>query len=76
MDVGQISPVFLSPFGFHLIKLTDRKPAAARPFEEVRAEVEQRFRDSARDQRTKSLIEQLKKTAIIEDIEEASASVR
>src|SRR4029077_19514043 len=31
MDVYEISPVFLSPFGFHLIKLTERKPSVPRP---------------------------------------------
>ena len=29
MNVGEISPVFASPFGFHLVKVTERKPADA-----------------------------------------------
>jgi len=73
MEVDEISPVFLSPFGFHLIKLTDRKPSVARPFDEVREEVEQQLRNDLRDQRTKALIEELKKTAVVEDVTEEVA---
>ena len=73
LDVGEISPVFISPFGFHLMKVTERKPSVAKPFEEVRGEVEKRFAEQLRDQRTKALIEELKKTAVVEDVEEIGA---
>ena len=73
MEVDEISPVFLSPFGFHLIKLTDRKPSAARPFDEVRSEVEQQLRTDLRDKRTKALIEELKKSAVVEEVAEEVA---
>ncbi|MDY0046307.1 MAG: peptidyl-prolyl cis-trans isomerase [Thauera propionica] len=36
---GQVSGVVRTRFGFHLIKLLERKPASYRPFEEVRQEV-------------------------------------
>jgi len=73
LNVGEISPVFLSPFGFHLITVTDRKPSVPKPFEEVRAEVEQRYRDEIRDKRTKALVEELKKTATVEEAEDVPA---
>jgi parvulin-like peptidyl-prolyl isomerase len=73
LNVGEISPVFLSPFGFHLITVTERKPAMPKPFEDVRAEVEQRYRDEIRDQRTKTLVEELKKSATVEEAEDAPA---
>ena len=40
---GQMSEVFESPFGFHIIQLTDRKPAGTKMFSEVK---EQLMRES------------------------------
>jgi hypothetical protein len=69
MRVGEISPVFSSSVGVHIVKLTDVKPAAPRPFEEVREEarrgvVEQRKRDRAQE-----LVKRLRGTAVIEEVE-------
>jgi peptidyl-prolyl cis-trans isomerase C len=33
---GEVSDVFESPFGFHIIKLIDKKPAGVKPFAEVK----------------------------------------
>lgn len=69
MEVGEVSPVFTSSYGFHLIKLTDRKPSVPRPFEEVRGEVEQRWRDDRRADKARQLVERLKAGATIEEID-------
>lgn len=37
---GEISNVVESDFGFHIIKLTEVKPAEVKPFEQVRADIE------------------------------------
>jgi peptidyl-prolyl cis-trans isomerase D len=36
---GEISPVVRTQFGYHIVKLEDRKAAGVRPFEEVRGEI-------------------------------------
>jgi peptidyl-prolyl cis-trans isomerase D len=40
---GQISDVVKSPFGFHIIKVTDRKPETKRTLDEVRGEITERL---------------------------------
>ena len=76
MEVGEISPVFASTFGFHLIKVTDRKPATPKPFDEVRDEVRRQFVEGQRQDRAKKLVEELKAVAKVEDVEqEAEAAM-
>lgn len=75
MDVGEISPIFTSPFGFHLIKLTDRKPAAPRPFEEVRDLAREGCIEQHRQERARNLVDELKTRAVIEEVEETEAEM-
>jgi peptidyl-prolyl cis-trans isomerase D len=39
LEVGQLSDLVRSPFGYHVIKLTDKKPGAVRSIDEVRAQI-------------------------------------
>jgi peptidyl-prolyl cis-trans isomerase D len=41
---GEISNVVESDFGFHIIRLTEIKPAQIKPFEEVRGEIESEYK--------------------------------
>lgn len=78
LDVGEISPVFATQYGLHLIVVTERKPAEPKPFDEVREEVRQHWRGQKRDARTRELVEKLKTTAKVEEIDpevEAAAAM-
>ena len=39
LQPGELSPVFRSDFGFHLLRVEERKPAQLRSFDEVKAEL-------------------------------------
>ena len=67
MQVGEISPVFASPFGVHLVKLTERKPAAPKPFDEVHDQVREHVLADRQQDATRKLVEQLQAKAVIED---------
>lgn len=73
MEVGELSPVFVSPFGFHLVKLTERKPAVPRPLEEIREAVREHLLQDRQQERTRQLVQELQARAVIED--EAPAAV-
>ena len=48
LKVGQTSPVYATALGWHIIRLTDRKPATVPPFEAVRPEIEALLRTQKR----------------------------
>jgi len=78
MDVGEISPIFTTQYGMHVITVTERKPSVPKPFGDVREEVRQHWREQQRNQKTRELVEVLKKTATIEEIDpelEAAAAM-
>jgi peptidyl-prolyl cis-trans isomerase C len=66
-EFGEVSPIFLSAYGYHIIKVTDRKPSVPKPFEEVQEEVRNLMLSEQRADATRKLVEELKKTATIEE---------
>jgi len=47
---GQLSSVVETQFGYHVLKLVERKPAGVRPFDEVRADLIKEIRESVMQQ--------------------------
>lgn len=68
MNEGELSPVFTSSVGFHILKVTGRKPAQAKPFEEVREQVQELWIAERRQERVKELVRQLQASAKVEEL--------
>lgn len=58
LKVGETTEIVETDFGFHIIRLTEIKPAQAKPFEEVRGEIENELRTQQAQKRFAEASEQ------------------
>ncbi len=70
LDEGEISPVFASHWGFHLARITGRRPPSPRPFEEVADEIRERISQEHRQEATRALVATLRQSAEIAGTED------
>ncbi len=65
LEPGEMSDVVKTRFGYHLIKLEDRKPEGVLPFEDVQQAVQQHLGREAVKEAVKSYVQQLREDAVI-----------
>jgi len=68
MRAGETSPVFSSSVGVHIVRLTEIKRAAARPFELARDEARRQVMEQRKRERAAELVKRLEKSAVIEEV--------
>ena len=65
MKAGEVSDIFRTGHGFHILKVTDKKPAGASPFEAEKEKIKDFLIQKKVSQATRDYIEALKKQAKI-----------
>ncbi|MCD6303885.1 MAG: peptidylprolyl isomerase [Planctomycetes bacterium] len=68
MQVGQVSDVFETQFGYHLVKLYEHRAARTAPFEQVRDDIAKELMDRRRQEAVETFLDTLRKEATIEEI--------
>jgi peptidyl-prolyl cis-trans isomerase C len=63
---GQLSEVVTTPFGYHVIKVTEHRDASTVPFEQVSPRIKEYLTEQQKQGRAQTFIEQLKQKAKIE----------
>jgi peptidyl-prolyl cis-trans isomerase C len=72
---GDISPVIQTPFGFHIIKLIERKDGPSKPFDEVKDRIRVAMLNQRRQEQVTQRFDKIKADAKIEVRDDALAKV-
>jgi len=71
LEVGELSQVVKTDFGFHILKITDKKPERVKTLEEVKEDIRQTLLSDKQKEAFDNLIEELKSKVEIQINEEA-----
>jgi peptidyl-prolyl cis-trans isomerase SurA len=66
LKVGEVSGIVRTDFGFHILKLLDRKEGVPSPFESVKEKVYEDYNTQEWDKAVQAYISSLKKASVIE----------
>jgi peptidyl-prolyl cis-trans isomerase D len=75
MQPGQVSDLVKTQYGYHIIKVTERKPATTTPIDQVRAQIQQQLSAQMADtqiaDRARQLADQIKSAADLDKVAKA-----
>ncbi len=66
LKVGELSDAVKSSLGFHLILLTEKKPAGQRPLQEVEAQVQNLLEQRERQRHVEQVVQELRRKAQVQ----------
>ena len=67
MEVGAVSDIFLTSFGYHIVKVMERSGGGVTPLEEVRDHIAEELLGQKRSQAVEEFVDKLKSGAVIAD---------
>lgn len=68
LPIGQVSEVFQTSFGLHILEVTDRIEAQTIPYEEVRPSIETYLLEDARNRGARDYVGELRAAAEVEEL--------
>jgi parvulin-like peptidyl-prolyl isomerase len=68
MEVGEVSDVFRTEFGFHIAKVTDRKAARVCEIDEVREYIVKQLEQQFKEKAVEKYLDQKMSTAVIKEV--------
>jgi parvulin-like peptidyl-prolyl isomerase len=74
LNVGEVSDVFRTRFGFHIARLYDRKPPVVPDLKEVKGRIVNELKEQMRTKAIEEFVDKLKTTAKIEEIKQTAES--
>jgi len=74
LEVGQISEIVETQFGYHVIKVEEKRPASTMSLDEVRQPLEQMLRQNQGGEATSKVLEELAEKATVTQMTPSSAA--
>ena len=74
-QVNEVVGPIASDKGFHILKLTDRRPEVTRPLADVKVDIQKRLLDQMRAQRKREMAEEMRKSIRVEIYEDELAKI-
>ncbi len=73
LPVGAVSDPIGTKFGWHIVKVVDKRPVAYKPFADVKAEILKKEQDTQFPKKLAEYLDKLKREAVIKVSDEASS---